>query len=45
MVSSGYWAQFKKHPTDKFICDECMFKNKKYIQIFHSDSGITDFDV
>jgi len=46
MITAGYydlsgddkidysWAKFRQHPDEKVVCDECMFKDPKYIEIY-----------
>ena len=28
------WSDFRQSPEEQKVCDECMFKNPKYIEIY-----------
>lgn len=38
-VDKGYWKQFANE-DEKIVCDECMFKDPRYIKVYgHHSSG------
>lgn len=37
-VHDGYWNAFA-NPGEKFICDECMFKDERYIAVYGNHGG------
>jgi hypothetical protein len=38
-VDAGWWHRFSNE-GEKYVCDECMFKDERYIAVYgrHSDS-------
>jgi hypothetical protein len=33
-LMEGDWASFKDHVDEEVVCDNCMFKDHKYIEIY-----------